>query len=273
MRHDSRPAKQGSPGSEHAPNAGAGADVRGGSQLRGHRYETSKALQGEAPAQGAQARSGPSAGRHDASEVAATALLEAHGARLHAGAERVGVPASSVAAVVLAEAAALGERQPDALAMRFEPYVFWQQTGRWVVATHRDQAAEQAAFREAGTIDEGAALHALRMGIAQIAGSEARSAGYDDAATMFRAFQGDEAAQLEGLFGVIAADAPLQQAMVGEDWAVVAAHRAGPAWVALGYDDALAAGAAAWNEVAPAHGGDDDEGDTPRKPKRRRGGP
>lgn len=265
MRHDSRPAAKQGTGGEHG-RAGTGVDARGSNQLRGHRYETTKALQGEGAGAAATPRPSAVVGRQDSSEIAASALLDSHGAQLQAGAQRVGVPAASVAAIVLAEQGALGALAADAMAMRFEPYVFWQQTGRWVVATHRDQGAEQAAFREARSIDEGAALGALRMGMAQVAGSEAIAAGYPDATTMFLAFEGDTSAQLEGLFGVIAADAPLQQAMKDEDWAVVAAHRAGPAWVALGYDDALAAGAAAWTEVSRGYGGDDDE--TPSKPGR-----
>ena len=162
------------------------------------------------------------------------------------------MPARSVAAVVLAEQAGLGPLDAGELAVRFEPHAFWQQTGRWVVATHRDQAAERAAFAAAQRIDADAAHAATRMGLGQLAGSEASAAGFANAEAMMAAMRESPQAQIEGLLAVFAGSAQLQAAANDGAWEELAALRAGPAWVALGYHDALAAGAAAWDDLRQA---------------------
>jgi hypothetical protein len=268
MRHDDRDRQQrGEPtgGQQRAPATGARVAPRSG--YEGHSYETAAALARPDAGRGVpSATAGPGG---DALGAAAADLSARHGDALSAAAARAGVPAPALAAVVLTEAAGLGEVEPGALPIRFEPYVFWQRTGSWVVATHRDQTAEQNALAAARSIDEGAALASLRMGLGQLSGAEASAAGYADAAAMYAAFSTDSAAQIAALGEVVAADATLQGALGSEDWCHVAALRAGPAYHAIGYDDGLAAAAAAYAEQV-AHGGDDDGEDA--RPRRRRGG-
>lgn len=268
---------------QHKPRShGKPAGPTGGSQtplaasapsaLVGHRYATGRALTGDGS--GATAPSGREH-RADLHTASAAALAARHGPALAAAAAQAGVPAQSLAAVLLAEAAMRREPLDGAAAgatpLRFEPYVFWQRTGHWIVATHRDQAAEATAFAAASQVDADAARLSVRAGLAQIAGSEATAAGFADAAAMLASFGADEASQIDALARVTAADPALQAGMQRQDWDAVAALRAGPAWLALGYHDALALGAAAW---AARHGGDDDDGagdgDKPRRaPKRR----
>ncbi len=214
-------------------------------------------------------------GRQDAAASAsvdnhASDLRAQHGATIRAGSERAGVPEHAVAAVVLAERDQVGATDGRA-ALRFEPYAFYQRTGHWVVATHKDQGAEYEAFEQAARVDASAAQESVRIGLGQVAGAEAEAAGFADAATMFTTMQGSETAQLDGLVQVITNDADLCTALSSEDWAQVAEMRAGPGYGAISYDDALASYAAAYQRSAEvAHGGDDDDDDSEDDKKKRR---
>jgi hypothetical protein len=261
MKHDGR---KDTPTPRSAPKTGERA-TRASAQpdLAGRRYGTGSAMQAPDKPGLPPAPPPPQSALH----AAAIRMHDQHGAAIAAGAARVGVPASAAAAVLLTEGQFAATATDDRMPVRFEPYAFFQQTGRWLVATHKDQAAEYRAFQEACAIDAGAAHEALRMGIAQLSGTEAVTAGYGDAQAMMTALQHDPQAQVDSFFLVIAGNDELRGAMQGEDWRSVAQLRAGPGYGALAYDDALAASADAWRKVEG--GGDDDEGE-PKKPKRRR---
>ncbi len=204
--------------------------------------------------------------------AAAADLLRDHGASLAEGAERAGVTPPAAAAILLAEgqfaAPAVDERMP----VRFEPYAFFQATGRWLIATHKDQAAEYRAFAEARAVDPEAALACTRMGLGQVSGLEAQQAGFTDADAMMQQLQGNPAAQVQSLIDLVQATPALQTALHEENWRDVALLRAGPGYAAIGYDDVLAASAQAYKEVSSPIGvGGGDDGDAGSdKPKRRR---
>jgi hypothetical protein len=198
--------------------------------------------------------------------------------RLHAqssvqlaeAAQQLQVQPSALAAVVLAEGQYLPRDVPglaQTLPIRFEPYVFFEQTGRWLAATHRDQAAEYRVFEQARSLDDHAAHRALRMGVAQVSGQEAERAGYQTPQEMRSAMVADSRAQLGAWLTVAAADTTLHQALQQQDWQQVALLRAGQGYGALGYDQALQAADAAWRQAVQAGGGDDDD---PPKRKRKR---
>jgi hypothetical protein len=245
---------------------GGEASARAGSQreLAGRRYGTGATLQ--APNKPPLPPPPPAA--RSALHEASARLLGQHGERISAGAAKVGIPDHAAAAVLLTEGQFAAAPVDDRMALRFEPYAFFQQTGRWLVATHKDQAAEYKAFQEAQAIDPAAAHTSVRMGVAQLAGTEAHAAGFADAQAMLSALQANPQAQVDSFFQVVATSEDLRGALASEDWRAVASLRAGPGYGALGYDDALAAGAAAWKNVA--HGGDDDGSDIPKKPRRRK---
>ena len=205
-------------------------------------------------------------------DSAANALRERHGERISAGAARVGVPAEAAAAVVLAETANLPGLQEERLPIRFEPYAFYQRTGSWLVATHKDQIAEYRVFEEARSLAPEAAHESLRMGVAQLSGTEAETAGFESPRQMFEAMGSSESAQIDGMFHLIANDQDLRGAMEQANWQRVAELRAGPGYGALGYDDALAVNAEAYVRVLnrPAHGGGDDDDDKPKRKRARR---
>lgn len=190
------------------------------------------------------------------------------GAQLAAGAVAAGVPQEGLAAILLAERQYLPKSAPgasDAMPIRFEPYVFFQQTGRWLAATHRDQGAEQRVFEQACALDPAAAHASLRMGLAQISGGESAGAGFVSAEAMRQSLQGDPVAQVAALVQLAGREGPLQSALAGSNWSQVALLRAGPGYGALGYDQALSAAAEAYKRTVKPGGGDDDE---PKKRKR-----
>jgi len=263
-------------GKPQAPTTRPAAPTTGGSspaqssarELAGRRYGTGASLQS------------PNAARPELpppARVSTSNLNEAvgrlhaqHGEQIQRGSLAVGVPAAATAAVILAEHQFAPTAVDDRMAIRFEPYAFFQQTGRWLVATHKDQAAEYRAFGEAQAIDPAAAHTSVRMGMGQVSGAEAGAAGFESAESMLTALQRDPDAQLSSLFNVIAADESLRSAMGSEDWRQVASMRAGPGFGALGFDEALAACAEAWRKVERGGGDDEDESDAPKKPKARK---
>ncbi|MCB9739613.1 MAG: DUF3380 domain-containing protein [Deltaproteobacteria bacterium] len=268
MRHEDREQRQRNQGSEGRAGPSGKQSAPRGNVAAGHRYATGAAMSRPDGTDGMRATSaGP---RSDALGSAAADLHLRHGAALAAAADVAGVGPEALAAVILTEQSGLGEVEPGAMPIRFEPYVFWQRTGHWVVATHRDQAAEASALDAARALDESAALSSLRMGLGQLSGAEAEAAGFADASAMHAEFATDEAAQIAALGTVVAADASLQSAMQSGDWAHVAALRAGPAYHAIGYDEGLAAAASVYSE-AYGHGGGDDDADEPKKKRKRRG--
>lgn len=201
---------------------------------------------------------------------AADRLNAQHGQQIQAS----GVPEVAAAAVILTESQLVPAAVDDRMPIRFEPYAFFERTGRWLVATHKDQAAEYKALGEARSIDDDAALRSTRMGLAQVSGAEAEQAGHASPVDMLKALQASPQAQVQALLDVIARDDGLRGAMEAQDWRQVASLRAGPGYGALGYDDALAAYADAYRRsqeqsrgVKP--GGDDDD-DKPKKPRKPR---
>lgn len=232
----------------------------------GHRYAGAAAARSPAPA--TTAASAPAVAQSELS-VQAQVLQASMGAQISAGAAVAGVPQEGLAAILLAERQYLPKAGPaaaDALPIRFEPYVFFQQTGRWLAATHRDQGAEQRVFEQACSLDPAAAHASLRMGLAQISGAESAGAGFGSAEEMRQTFQGDPVAQVAALVHLAGQEGPLQQALVGSNWSQVAFLRAGPGYGALGYDQALSAAAEAYKRAVKPGGGDDD--DEPKKRKR-----
>ncbi len=265
MKHgEHKPAPATQPRSEPKPAPQGGRSQA--TDMAGHRYGTGAALQSPRMP---KANSDPAPAVQSQLEKACADLRERFGAQLQAGSAATGVPEAAAAAMILAEqqlARAAGTEVP----LRFEPYVFFQETGRWLVATHKDQAAEQRAFSEAQAIDPQAAFESVRMGIAQLSGREATAAGHESPEAMLGAMRQAPEAQVSSLFSVIAADADLRGALAAEDWRAVAQLRAGPGYGALGYDDALAAGAELYRRAEKAAGGGDDD-DSPKKPRKKRG--
>ncbi len=272
--------KHKSPDSEHQTTPRAGS-VRGGKSsqrapdpLAGRRYSTGAAMRGTGDGDGGGLDAGPVTPADNLQE-AATSLHERHGARIRASGAAVGIPETAAAAVILTESQSLA-RADSRMPVRFEPYAFFQETGRWLVDTHKDQDAEYAAFQNACAVDPDAALRSLRMGAAQVAGREAEAAGFDGPQAMFTRLSESADAQLDALFTLVGNDAALQQALAGEKWQDVASLRAGPGYGAVGYDSALeswaeAYGRAATRAAAPAHGGEDDEdAEDADKPRRKR---
>ena len=231
----------------------------------GHRYAGAAAARSPtatAPIPGAPAVAGSEL------DAQALALQAGMGAQLAAGADAAHVPQEGLAAILLAERQYLPKSGPggnEALPIRFEPYVFYQQTGRWLAATHRDQGAEQRVFEQACALDPAAAHASLRMGLAQISGAESAGAGFVSPEAMRQSFAGDPVAQVAALVQLAGQPGPLQQALAGSEWAQVALLRAGPGYGALGYDQALSAAAEAYKRVVKHGGGDDDD-----EPKRRK---
>lgn len=267
MKHKG-PEQQGTQrgGRETTGRAETGVAARADRELVGRRYETGAAMR--SPRTGDPGQEPGAEPVRSSLETAASELHQRHGERISAGAAQVGVPEEAAAAVVLAETANLSGASDARLAIRFEPYAFYQRTGNWLVATHKDQAAEYRVFEQARSAAPEAALESLRMGVAQLSGAEAVAAGFESAGQMFDTMGNSESAQIEGMFNLIANDQELRGAMEQADWQRVAELRAGPGYGALGYDDALAANADAYARALgrPAHGDDDDED----KPKRKR---
>lgn len=262
MKHEQKPQNQNQP--QTTPKVPGVLTPQ--SPLAGHSYATGQALQTmrQQPGQAELDLPAVSSLTHAASELHAQ-----HGQALAQGALRAKVPEAGLAAIVLAETHLLPAKLDERLPVRFEPYPFWLATGKWLVDSHKDQGAEYRALAEAQQIDPQAAWQATRMGVGQVSGTEAKSAGYASAEAMHAALTADPAAQIRALAEVVAASAPLTDALAAEDWRTVAALRAGPAAGALGYEDALAAFASSYKPFAAGSqagvgGGDDD------KPKRRK---
>jgi hypothetical protein len=234
--------------------------------LAGRRYGTGTTLQ--SPQKSGLPAAPPSP--KSAFEDLATRLHANQGVRIDDASARLGVPPHNAAAVILAECQLLPTRIDDRMPIRFEPHAFFTQTGRWLVATHKDQAAEYRTFHDARGIDASAAFACVRMGMAQISGLEAHAAGFDSAQAMMGAMEKSPDAQVDGLFRLVESDGGLREAMQKGDWRQLALLRAGPGYGAVGYHDALAAWSEAYKQVAKAAakkpgGGDDDD-----KPKKRR---
>ncbi len=261
MKHDQRPKQQPSQ-TPLAPAALPLARPQAGNPLTGHSYAAGQALQSmQTVTQEPRPRPEQSSLQRDAQ-----ALHAQHGDALAQAAAQARVPVVGLAAIVLAEQHFLPAKVDERMPLRFEPYPFWLATGRWLVDSHKDQAAEYRALAEAQQVDPQAAMQATRMGIGQLSGAEAQAAGYASATAMHDALAADAGAQVRALGAVAAADAALGDALRAEDWRAVADLRAGPAAGALGYDDALAGFASSYKTWAGG-GGDDDTG-KPRKPRR-----
>ncbi len=273
---DGRVKHDGKKGNEQQQRGREQADV-GQSPVRGvdrsmvgRRYQTGATLR--------SANAPESAGaveetQSDALDSAAEDLFVHYGEQLGEASERAGVPAEVAAAIVLTETSTMKGATADRLPIRFEPYKFFERTGDWLVATHKDQQAEYEVFRQARGVDADAAHQSLRMGMAQLSGDEAQAAGYDSAEQMYTSMEASPQVQLDGLFQVITADADLSDAMVAREWQQIAELRAGPGYGALGFEQALETYASAYTQAANrGHGGDDDEDerDDERKRKRKR---
>lgn len=234
----------------------------------GHRYQGAQALRSARPeaTPGALPATAAQPLQTEMHRQAAE-LRDQHGARLQDGARRLGVPESSLAAILLTERQYLARPSPataDKMPLRFEPFVFFSQTGRWLVATHRDQAAEYASFDQARGHDDLAAHRALRMGIGQVSGQEAEIAGFTTPQAMHDALQKGPAAQIDALVALVQGHDDLRGALASSDWTQAALLRAGPGYGALGYDQTLQVAAQVYRAVKPG-GGDDDEDDKKRK--------
>ncbi len=260
------PTRGGQRGGEQRSRAPARGVDR---ELVGRSYETGTALR--SPRAGERDADPSTAPVESTLTTAARSLHVRHGEQISEGAARHGVPEEAAAAVVLAETANLPGLHDEQMPIRFEPYAFYQRTGTWLVATHKDQEAEYRVFREAAALEPEAAHESLRMGVAQLSGAEAGAAGFESAQAMFAGLDGSQAAQIDGMFNLIGQDLGLREAMGQADWQRVAELRAGPGYGALGYDDALAANAAAYGRAMgkPGYGGGDDDDDKD-KPKRKR---
>ncbi len=267
MKHEGPKSGQTRGARPAAGQRGAVGPASRDAALVGRRYETAAALRASDHSGGAEA----TAAGLGSVESRASDLHARHGATLREGGARSGVPESAIAAVVLAESGLLGDLDAARAPLRFEPYAFYERTGRWLVATHKDQEAEYAAFEQARQVDDAAAHASVRVGVGQVSGAEAEAAGFADPAAMIAEMHGNEAAQLDGLVALIQQDEPLCAALGAEDWAQVAELRAGPGYGAIAYDEALASYAEAYARAASGadhhadYGGDDDGEDDKKK--------
>ena len=176
MKHDQRPKQQPSQ-TPLAPAALPLARPQAGNPLTGHSYAAGQALQSmQTVTQEPRPRPEQSSLQRDAQ-----ALHAQHGDALAQAAAQARVPVVGLAAIVLAEQHFLPAKVDERMPLRFEPYPFWLATGRWLVDSHKDQAAEYRALAEAQQVDPQAAMQATRMGIGQLSGAEAQAAGYASA--------------------------------------------------------------------------------------------
>lgn len=267
MKHDAPKQQQ---TSRPAPTSGKTAAVGrvAPDAAAGHRYQGAAATRspGTPVTQPAVTPVAPASELHQAAQ----SLAAQHGEQIRTTAGKLGVPGENLAAVVLAEGQYLPKTTgQEPLAIRFEPYAFFRETGRWLAATHRDQQAEQRVFEQAKALDGEAAHRSLRMGIAQVSGSEAEAAGFANAQAMMQALTGNPTAQLDAVAQVIAASDPLKSAIGEGDWQGVAQLRVGPGYGALGYDQALAASAHAYRQVIKPGGDDDDDGKPTKRTRKK----
>ncbi len=235
----------------------------------GHRYQGAQALRAMRPeaTPGAMPAAAAQPLQTELHRQAAE-LRDQHGERLQNSAGRLGVPESSLAAILLTERQYLARPSPataDKMPVRFEPFVFFSQTGRWLVATHRDQAAEYASFDQARGHDDLAAHRSLRMGVGQVSGQEAELAGFATPQAMHDALQKGPAAQIDALVALVQGHDDLRGALANSDWTQAALLRAGPGYGALGYDQTLQLAAQVYRAVKPG-GGDDDDDKKRRRP-------
>ncbi|MBM4345656.1 MAG: DUF3380 domain-containing protein [Deltaproteobacteria bacterium] len=267
-----KPDARGKPGSASKPASPARAQTPAAATdaAAGHRYLGAQALRSMRPeATPAALPAAPSQPLQTELHRQAAELRDQHGPSLQRGAGRLGVPESALAAIVLTERQYLARPSPttaDKMPVRFEPFVFFSQTGRWLVATHRDQAAEYASFDQARGHDDLAAHRALRMGVGQVSGQEAEIAGFPSPQAMHDALQAGPAAQVDALVGLVQGHDDLRAALANSDWTQAALLRAGPGYGALGYDHTLQVAAQAYRSVKP--GGGDDDDDKKKKPKK-----
>ena len=272
MKHEGPSAQAGKATETRSPKGAAKPAVSGkpsqADAAAGHRYAGGAAMRATSGA--AAPTSQPTAAPASELHRQAAELQVKHGEQLAEGAGRLGVPESALAAIVLAEQHYLPRAVPalgDKMPIRFEPYVFFTTTGRWLTATHRDQAAEYSTFDQARGQNADAAHLALRMGVGQVRGAEAEVAGYSTPQAMHDALQTGGSAQIAALLGVVAGQDDLRGALGAGDWSQAALLRAGPGFAALGFEQALETAAAVYRQVKPG-GGDGDGDDKPKRRKR-----
>ena len=176
-------------------------------------------------------------GATPAARIASIAKLYA--SVIKSEAARLAIPEAAAAAVISIESGGKGFGSDGKLLIRFEPATFKKYTDKSVSDSHKNQAAEYAAFAQAAGIDEDAAYKSISMGAGQIMGFNAKRIGYPSAKAQFAAFSSSLQAQLIGMFEFIRTDAKLIKAARSGDWTTFAIHYNGSGQ--KGYDQKLAA--------------------------------
>jgi len=144
---------------------------------------------------------------------------------INSEAQRLGIEPAFAMAIITVEAGKVGLTSDGKPVIRFEPHVFNKQlasrgiekhggwgsstlTGRNVdgVSCEGGQANEHACFQKALQINKDAAYNSMSMGLGQIMGFNAGTAGYPSAENMFQSFSaggGGEVEQIKAMFRLI----------------------------------------------------------------------
>ena len=177
-------------------------------------------------------------------------------AGLLAAANKLGVDAATIRAVLEVETAGAGFDPKKRLKLLFEPHIFYRQLGP---GPKREEAVRQGlAYAKAGTrrypplskrydqisaaiaIDETAALNSASWGLPQIMGFNHEAAGFQSAKAMVTSMLEGEDQQLEA-FANLLSDWKLSKSLKNRDWRRFALKYNGPNALKNGYDTKLGA--------------------------------
>jgi hypothetical protein len=175
---------------------------------------------------------------------------------LMAAANKVGVDAATLRAVLEVETAGAGFDARNRLKLLFEPHIFYKQLGP---GRKRDEAVRRGlAYPKAGTrpypplskrydqiseamaIDEVAALNSASWGLPQIMGFNHKAAGFPSAKAMVESMLEGEDQQLEA-FANLLSDWKLAASLRKRDWRTFSLRYNGKNALRNGYDRKIAA--------------------------------
>jgi hypothetical protein len=173
-----------------------------------------------------------------------------------AAANKVGVDAATLRAVLEVETAGAGFDARNRLKLLFEPHIFYKQLGP---GRKRDEAVRRGlAYPKAGTrpypplskrydqiseamaIDEVAALNSASWGLPQIMGFNHKAAGFPSAKAMVESMLEGEDQQLEA-FANLLSDWKLAASLRKRDWRTFSLRYNGKNALRNGYDRKIAA--------------------------------
>lgn len=157
------------------------------------------------------------------------------------GAESIGIPVSTAAAIMATESSGKGFGKDGRMIIRFEPAKFKHYSnGSSVPYSHVNQSKEYQSFNAAKEIDENAAYLSISMGLAQIMGFNYKTLGYSSPKAMFNDFHSSVDKQILGMFKFIGHSQKLVNAAKDNDFATFAHGYNGPGYKANNYDVKIA---------------------------------